>query len=314
MSHQIQQRTVNAAKKMNQMPSIAQRLITLSGTVLFLGTFTVWQPLVDAAPKPSKVKAPPLKTQPAKEQSAKEQPPKTPAPEVLLTLLKQMDDAASRKDFDAAMKFYSPNFTHQDGLNYKTWGEALKIFWKDTPTVRYQTQIDSWQVKGTDQYILETTTKIEGTQKAAERDMQMTSTVRSRIAITGQTIASQEILSEQTRLTAGTKPPIVQFNLPEQVNVGQSFSFDAIVKDPLGNNLLLGSAVEEPITPERYAQRKEVVLEPLSSGGLFKVGQAPGQPARQWISAVLVQENGMTIVSQRLNVVKPNSSAGSKNR
>jgi hypothetical protein len=134
--------------------------------------------------------------------------------------------------------------------------------------------------------------------------MKLTSTVRSRVTIANQTLTSQEILGEQTLLTTGVKPPVVQVSLPEQVNVGQAFNFDAVVKDPLGNNLLLGSAVEEPITSEQYLQRKEVILEPLSSGGLFKVGQAPKQPTRQWISAVLVQEGGMTIVSQRLNVVQ----------
>jgi hypothetical protein len=231
----------------------------------------------------------------------------SPAPPGLVGLLRQLDTAASRQDLDVTLKFYSSSFTHTDGLDYKTFGQALKAFWQNA-SAQYTTQIDRWQAQGADKYVLETTTTLQGKQKAAEREMALTATVRSRITIAGQKIMSQEILSEQSRLTSGDKPPIVTINLPEQVKVGQTFSFDAIVKDPLGDDLLLGSAVEEVITPERYLQPTVVALEPLSSGGLFKVGQAPQQPTRQWVSAVLIKGNGMTIVSQRLSVVEPNAS------
>jgi hypothetical protein len=282
MLQNLKQRTVNAARPSKS--SIAVRIIA-GGAVLLLGT-GVWHAPVYAETKPVQA------------------PSKTPAPAALLDLLKQMDAAASRKDLNSTLKFYSPNFKHADGLDSKTLGETLKTFWQQNQSVQYQTQIDNWKAQGPDSYNVETTTTIQGIQKAADRDMKLTSTVRSRVTIANKTLTSQEILGEQTLLTTGVKPPVVQVSLPEQVNVGQTFNFDAVVKDPLGNNLLLGSAVEEPITSEQYLQRKEVILEPLSSGGLFKVGQAPKQPTRQWISAVLVQEGGMTIVSQRLNVVQ----------
>jgi hypothetical protein len=285
MLQKLKQRTVNAARPSRPLrPSISPQII-VGGAVLLLSA-GLWH--VPAIAETKSVQA----------------PSKTPAPAALLDLLKQMDAAASQKDLNATMKFYGPNFKHADGLDAKTLGEALKNFWQQTQSIQYQTQINEWKAQGPDQYSLETTTTIQGIQKAADRDMKLTSTVRSRVTIASQTITSQEILGEQTLLTTGIKPPVVQVNLPEQVNIGQTFNFDAVVKDPLGNSLLLGSALEEPITPEQYLQRKEVILEPLSSGGLFKVGQAPKQPTRQWISAILIQESGMTIVSQRLNVVQ----------
>jgi hypothetical protein len=282
MLQKLKQRTVNAARPSRS--SISLQLI-VGGAILFLGS-GLWH-----APASAETKS-------------VQAPSKTPAPAALLELLKQMDAAASSKDLNATMKFYGPNFKHADGLDSKTLGEALKNFWQQTQSVQYQTQINQWKAQGPDQYSLETTTTIQGIQKAADRDMKLTSTVRSRVTIANQTLTSQEILGEQTLLTTGVKPPVVQVDLPEQVNIGQTFNFDAVVKDPLGNSLLLGAAVEEPITPEQYLQRKEIILEPLSSGGLFKVGQAPKQPTRQWISAVLIQESGMTIASQRLNVVQ----------
>jgi hypothetical protein len=232
------------------------------------------------------------------------------APTEILTLLQEIDAASSRKDLKAVLKFYSPTFTHSDGLNYTTLQPAVTAFWQSAKALQYATKVDSWKAQG-DNYILETTTTIKGVQTAADRDMNLTSTIKSKTTIANQKIASQEILGEQTRLSTGEKPPAVQVNLPQQVNVAQTFNFDVVVTTPVGEDLLLGAAVEEPITPEQYLKRADVPLEPLAAGGLFKVGQAPAQPTREWISAVLIQEGGMTIVSQRLNVVKPSASAAS---
>jgi hypothetical protein len=220
-----------------------------------------------------------------------------------------LDTVASRKDLDSTMRFYSPSFSHADGLDFKTQQQILKAFWQDTKTIQYQTQINSWKAEPQNRYTLDTTTTLRGVRKAADRDMDLTSTVRSRLVIKDQKIVTQEILSEQTRLAAGDKPPSVSLVLPEQVNVGQAFSFDAVVKEPLGDDLLLGSALEESITSAQYLQPAVITLEPLSAGGIFKTGQAPQQPTHKWISAILIKNGGITIVSQRLNVVRPSGSA-----
>jgi hypothetical protein len=237
------------------------------------------------------------------------QPAASPAPSEIATTLKQLDTAASRKDLGATMQFYSSNFSHADGLDFKTQQQVLKAFWQDTKSIQYQTQINNWKADPQNRYTLETTTTLRGVRKAADRDMDLTSTVRSRLVMQDRKIVTQEILSEQTRLVTGEKPPSVSLVLPEQVNVGQPFSFDAVVKEPLGDDLLLGSAIEESITPTQYLQPAAITLEPLSAGGIFKTGQAPQQPTRKWISAILIKNGGITIVSQRLNVVRPNGSA-----
>jgi hypothetical protein len=92
-------------------------------------------------------------------------------------------------------------------------------------------------------------------------------------------------------------------NLPEQVRVGQPYNFDVIVKEPLGNNLLLGTALEEQIKPERFTKPADLKLELLSAGGIFKLGKAPLKEDNRWVSAVLIREGGMIMVTQRLQVV-----------
>jgi ketosteroid isomerase-like protein len=289
------QRLNNAAQGSQALrqEGITQNFVktTLGSAMVLLGL---------AAGLPSSIAAAPLAQAPAIS---------SVVPPAIAALVKNLDAAASRKDLDATMKFYSPSFTHADGLDFKTQQQALQTFWKDATSIQYQTQINSLKAEPQNRYALETTTTVSGVRKAADRDMKLTSTVRSRLVIADQKIVSQEVLSEQTRLIAGDAPPNVNISLPEQVNVGQTFSFDVVVKEPLGDDLLLGSALEEPISLERYLQPAVITLEPLTSGGIFKTGQAPQQPTRKWISAVLVKNGGITIVSQRLNVVRPNGSA-----
>jgi hypothetical protein len=96
----------------------------------------------------------------------------------------------------------------------------------------------------------------------------------------------------------------VNFQLPEQVLIGQRFSLDAIVQEPLGNDVLLGAVLEEPINIQSYLESESIDLELLSAGGLFKLGTAPVIPEPRWISAVLIRGDGITMITQRLRVVK----------
>jgi hypothetical protein len=111
-------------------------------------------------------------------------------------------------------------------------------------------------------------------------------------------------LSERTQLTTGNKPPQVEIKLPQQVKVGEKYTFDAIVQEPVGEDLLLGAALEEPIKSTKLLNPTMANLEFLNAGGLFKVGRAPSTPGSQWVSAVIRRGEDMTIITQRLNVVK----------
>jgi hypothetical protein len=90
--------------------------------------------------------------------------------------------------------------------------------------------------------------------------------------------------------------------LPEEVRAGESYDFDAIVMEPLGNRYLLGAAVEEGTTSEDFFTGRPVDLELLSAGGLFKIGEAPSAPDSRWVSALLVREDGLTVITRRLLV------------
>ncbi|WP_088893919.1 hypothetical protein [Leptolyngbya ohadii] len=230
--------------------------------------------------------------------------PASDAPAAVTQLISQIDAAANQRNPQAVLRFYSPQFTHSDGLTRQTLESTLRQVWERYPNLTYQTAIDSWRQEGNG-YVVETTTTITGNQTVANRPSTLTSTIRSRQQIQGNQIVQQEILSETSQVASGAKPPTLEVILPEQVTIGQSFDFDAIVQEPLENRILLGAVQDEPVSASGYLQTTPLEFEVLSAGGLFKQGRAAAVPGERWISGVIVRDDGITAVSQRMQVVRP---------
>ena len=225
------------------------------------------------------------------------------APAPLTKLLTEIDAAANRRNVKAVMAFYSPSFTHSDGLNSQSMEKALTQLWDRYPSLNYRTEIKSWTTEGS-AIVAETVTTIAGTQKKDGRESSLKATIRSLQHFEGEKIVKQEILAEQTQLSSGENPPTVQVNLPEQVKVGEEYHFDAIVREPIGDDILIGTVLEEPITEKTFFNPSEIELELLNAGGIFKVGKAPASPENRWVSAVLMRQGGIAMVSVRLRVVE----------
>lgn len=223
-------------------------------------------------------------------------------PSEVTTLLQQLERAANRRDLDGVMAFYAPDFRADGTVDRATVSAGLAKLWERYDTIDYATQLVNASQQG-DRTIAETVTEIRGLRQDNGRDVRLLATLRSRQTIQNNQIVSQEILAERTQIFVGANPPTVDINLPEQVSAGETFNFDVIVKEPLGSDLLLGGALEEDILGDRYLEPSDFELQLLQAGGIFKQGRAPEEPADRWLSAILIREDGITMVTQRLRVV-----------
>ena len=232
-------------------------------------------------------------------QSAGAATPDTAPPE-LIELLAQIDAAANRHDLEAVMAYYSSELTHSDGLTHDRLEQAVAALWQRYPNASYQTELTNWEATDNG-FVIETRTTIAGREAITNHQLTLNATIASRQRIEGQTIVEQTILGEQSRLTSGNRPPTVNVTLPATVSPGSEFTFDAVVQEPLGDRLLLGTALEESVSAEAYTSTPPIEFELLNAGGVFKVGQAP-EAGDRWISAVLVRDDGLTVVTQRLGI------------
>jgi hypothetical protein len=226
-----------------------------------------------------------------------------PPPPEIQGIIDQLQKAANQKNLDSVMQLFSPNFSHDDGLDYTTLSESLTSLWANFSEINYNTKLESWQREG-DTIITETVTTIDGIKDQNGKTFNLNSTIRSRQHIQGAKITRQEILSERTLLKSGDNPPTVMIKLPEKVKVGQKFGFDVIVQEPLGDDLLLGAAIEESTTQSNYLNPATFELELLPAGGIFKLATAPSTPESRRLSAILIRSDGMIVVTQRLRVEK----------
>ena len=222
-------------------------------------------------------------------------------PKELIEAIADIEQAANKRNLENLLEYYSKDFTNTDGLTYTSLSEALKQMWRNYPRLRYSTKIESWEQEG-NQLIANTVTYIRGTQTNKGRVARLNSTLRSRQYFQNQKLVRQEILSEETKLTSGIRPPKVSVIIPEQVEVGEKYNFDVIATEPLENNLLLGAALEERIGSDRYINPTTLELKPLPAGGIYKVVTAPRLADSQWLSAILVRGDGITMVTRRVNI------------
>ncbi len=229
---------------------------------------------------------------------------RTNVPGELQTLIQNLDAAANAKNLQAVLGFYSDSFTTTDGLNRDILEQLLQRLWAEYPNLTYHTKINRWRRLNTG-WEVELTTAITGESSFQDQPLALDANLSSRQRIANGQIVWQDITAEQSKLTAGTAPPTVQFDLPTSVRLGQDYNLDVIVQEPLGDALLLGSASVQPINAETYLQQPSIKLELLPAGGLFKIGRAPNQAGSQWVSVTLIRDTGKILMTQRLRVGQP---------
>ncbi len=227
----------------------------------------------------------------------------------LTQLIKDLDAAASKRDLETVMGFYSPSFRHGDGLNKEEYGKILGSLWQRYNQIQYSSRLIKWEMKD-GQLIAEVATDVQGTKSKDNDDFTLSASLTTRQTYakaegSGRSswqIVNQEILTENSSLTTGETPPPVKLRVPTIIGVGRQYVLDAIVTEPVGNGILLGATLDRPVNANNYNRDETIDLAPLRAGGVFKIGQAPFRAGDRWVSVVIVRQNGVTIASQRMKV------------
>ncbi|MBU6230509.1 MAG: nuclear transport factor 2 family protein [Cyanobacteria bacterium REEB459] len=228
-------------------------------------------------------------------------PPAT-APAEVVQVLKNIEAAANQHDLEQVMRYYGQGFDSDTGFNHDRLRQTLAELWQQYPTLDYEIQLLAWEATGADSYTIETLTRVKGLQTLPDRQLRLVADVTSRQQLQRGQVTYQQILTETSRLSSGSRPPTVRIQLPPTLVPGQAFPFDAVVAEPLAGRSLMGAAVDEAVKVDGFLVPRSIVLDVLSGGGLYKVGVAPTQPSNRWISAVLLREDGLVVETRRISV------------
>lgn len=233
-------------------------------------------------------------------QAAQGESPAT-APAELTAVITGIESAANKQDLDQVIEYYGADFMNTDGLTTDTLAKALEQMWSNYPQLRYNTEIKSWSQAG-NELVAETVTTIRGVKDTQGRKIRLTSMIKSRQYFQEGKLVRQEILAEESQLTSGSNPPKVEVVSPSTVQVGAKYNFDLIVNEPLNDRVLLGGVQEEKTASSLYLNPSAIELEPLPAGGIYKIATAPLLPDSNWLSAILVRGDGITMITHRVNI------------
>lgn len=233
----------------------------------------------------------------------------TAIPDELQTAVSEAVERANDSDLKGVMNLYSSNFRHDDGLDREQTREAIARLWDKHEDLQYDATIESWERQG-DAIEAIVQTDLSGTQTSERGNFQLEgiSTVRNRYIpdpSSGELrLVAQAVLRESTTLTSGDRPPQFDLNLPQYVAMGAEYDLEAVVTEPLGDRVLLGTVLDSPADLESYQDDAQFPLQPLQAGGLFRRADAPFKPSSEWISVMLVGDGGIRIEGRRLNIVR----------
>ena len=92
----------------------------------------------------------------------------------------------------------------------------------------------------------------------------------------------------------------ISFKIPDKVLTGSKYDIDIILNKPLEEVIIAGSI--KPHQVDSFFEQ-EILLEPLASGGIFKITRAPSKPGIQIWSGIIAHPKGIITFTKSIDIV-----------
>jgi len=92
----------------------------------------------------------------------------------------------------------------------------------------------------------------------------------------------------------------ISFKIPDRVLTGSKYDIDIILNKPL-EEVIVAGAIKPHQVNSLFEQ--EILLEPLASGGIFKITRAPSRPGIQIWSGIIAHPEGMITFTKSIDIV-----------
>ena len=92
----------------------------------------------------------------------------------------------------------------------------------------------------------------------------------------------------------------ITFEIPDKVLTGSKYDIDIILNKPLEDVIIAGSI--KPHEVNSFFEQ-EILLEPLATGGIFKMTRAPSKPGIQIWSGIIAHPKGIITFTKSIDIV-----------
>ncbi len=93
----------------------------------------------------------------------------------------------------------------------------------------------------------------------------------------------------------------ITFRIPEKVLTGTTYDIDIILNKPLEEIIIAGGL---KLHQDESLLDQEITLEPLVSGGIFKITRAPSKPGIQSWSGIIAHPKGIITFTKSIDIVE----------
>ena len=93
----------------------------------------------------------------------------------------------------------------------------------------------------------------------------------------------------------------ITFKIPDKVLTGSKYDIDIILNEPLDKVIVAGGIKKHEI--ESFFEQ-EIALDPLVSGGIFKMTRAPSKPGTQIWSGIIAHPDGIITFTKSIEIVE----------
>ena len=93
----------------------------------------------------------------------------------------------------------------------------------------------------------------------------------------------------------------IKISIPDKVLTGSKYDIDIILNQPLEETIIAGGIKEYE---EGKLLNQSITLEPLATGGIFKVSRAPLLPGLQIWTGIIAHPSGLVSFTKTVNIVE----------
>ena len=93
----------------------------------------------------------------------------------------------------------------------------------------------------------------------------------------------------------------IKISIPDKVLTGSKYDIDIILNQPLEDTIIAGGIKEYE---EGKLLNQSIPLEPLATGGIFKVSRAPLLPGLQIWTGIIAHPSGLVSFTKTVNIVE----------
>ena len=190
---------------------------------------------------------------------------------------------------------------------------AIEKYFEDDEKLKFENQFyklieefpnAKWEIKNvrsidSDQYNFEITVK--GFKLLNEKKFTLKSKFNFLFSFKNGTIKNSQIKNNLTTIRNDNNKVDIDISIPSNVLTGTKYNLDIIIKEPLGDKIIAGGIKEHQ---EGILFDQSVSIEPLSSGGIFKVTRAPLKPGLQVWTGFIAHPNGLVSFTKSVNIIE----------